>query len=47
MLDFLLLLDQARRVLWNIRDLIDVPDIAGLLDIFVAVDLGLFESPFR
>ena len=44
-LDLLDLLDQARAISWNGRDLVHVPDIAGLLDVLISVDLGLFVSP--
>lgn len=44
-LDLLDLLDETGAVGGNTGNLLDKPDVAGLLDVLVAVDLGLLESP--
>ncbi len=41
------LLDKARAVSRYGRYLVHVPDIAGLLNVLVPIDLGLFVSPVR
>ena len=46
-LDLLDLLDKARAVSRYGWYLVDIPDVAGLLDVLIPVDLGLFVGPIR
>jgi len=46
-LDLLDLLDVTRILGGERRDVIDIPDIAGLLDVLVTVDFGLLVRPIR
>lgn len=43
----LLLFEVAWGVFWNTGNVIDIPNVAGLLSVFVAIDFSLFERPLR
>ena len=46
-LDFPFFFDEARAILRNRWYLINVPNVAGLLKVLIAVDFGLLVSPIR
>ena len=47
MLDFPDLLDKARAICRDRRDIVHIPDVTGLLNILVPVNLCLLVSPLR